>query len=112
MHFHVHQWQQREENMLSIELMGFCLSVSTNASALGELFLHAGPSELVTLSWLSPESCGLAGPGVGGRRVANLGLLSRTLAQSRIEEIFQLTTYRCSLRECLGSFTQFNLRHK
>lgn len=72
---------------------------------LGEPVPRPGLGDLLSASWLSRSA-------VGCGRSGNLGLLFRTAAQSRMDETLQLITYRCSLRECLGSFTQFNLRHK
>ena len=99
----------KAKQMLSTELVGFCLFKFQCSP--GELFLLAGPDEILELWELTvlPRELWF---GVGGRGVANLDQLSRTSVQSRIDKIFQLITYRCSLRECLGSFTQFNLRHK
>lgn len=82
------------------------LSVYTNSCA------HEGNLDS-TLAWTSLSAWVYSAKrAVDCEGSGNQGLLFRTAAQTRMDEIFQPITYRCSLRECLGSFTQFNLRHK
>lgn len=59
---------------------------------------------LITLNQLSPERSGWQG--------LMLWTSSVGLQQSMMDEFPQSIASRCSLRECLGSLTQFNLRHK